>query len=66
MGRKASETGTVTCPNCSASDAIQIELTMPDASEVMFNSCHRCEHRWWVSNAEVIDLESVLEMARNK
>ncbi|HUG74106.1 MAG TPA: hypothetical protein VMM81_00325 [Acidimicrobiia bacterium] len=56
----------MTCPSCSASDAIQIELTMPDASEVMFNSCHRCEHRWWVSNAEVIGLESVLEMARNK
>lgn len=66
MGRKVGETGTVTCPSCSASDAIQIELTMPDESEVMFNSCHRCEHRWWVSNAEVIDLESVLEMARNK
>lgn len=66
MGRKTGETATVTCPSCSASDAIQIELTMPDASEVMFNSCHRCEHRWWVSNAEVIGLESVLEMARNK
>ena len=66
MVRRTSETSMVNCPSCGALDAIQIDLTMPDASEVTFNSCHRCEHRWWVSDAEVIDLDSVLDRARSK
>jgi DNA-directed RNA polymerase subunit M/transcription elongation factor TFIIS len=57
-------TSLVTCEDCGASDAIQIELTLPDGTAVNFHSCHRCEHRWWDSDGEVIDLTTVLERAR--
>jgi DNA-directed RNA polymerase subunit M/transcription elongation factor TFIIS len=65
MARR-SEALTVECSNCGARDAIQIELSLPDNSEVTFNSCHRCEHRWWESGSEVLDLTSVLEKARKR
>lgn len=57
-------TSQVTCANCGATDAIQIKLTLPDGTEVDFHSCHRCEHRWWDSDGEVLDLTTVLEKAR--
>jgi len=63
MGRKA-EPLTVQCSKCGATDAIQIEITLPDESDVTFNSCHQCEHRWWESGSEVLDLTTVLAKAR--
>lgn len=66
MARRTDDRAMVVCPSCSSEDAIQIELTLPDASEVLFNSCHRCEHRWWVSESEVLDLDTVLDKARQK
>lgn len=54
----------VECAKCGAKDAIQIEMTLPDATDVIFNSCHRCENRWWHSNGEVVDLTTVLDRAR--
>jgi len=58
------EPTTVTCSACGAADAIQIEITLPDQSDVTFNSCHRCENRWWKSGSTVLDLTTVLEKAR--
>ncbi len=66
MGRRTRDTQTVACASCGAQDAIQIEITLPDDSDVTFNSCHRCEHRWWESASEVIDLTTVLEKARRR
>jgi Zn-finger nucleic acid-binding protein len=43
---------------------IQIELTLPDGTEVDFCSCHRCESRWWNQDGEALELDTVLEMAR--
>lgn len=57
---------TVECSMCGASDAIQIEITLPDETDVTFNSCHRCEHKWWESDSDVLDLTTVLEKARRK
>ena len=54
----------VVCSSCGASDAIRIQLTLNDNTEVNFSSCHRCEHRWWDSNGEVLDLTAVLDKAR--
>jgi len=65
MGRR-SEATTVRCAECGAADAIQIEITLPDQSDVTFNSCHRCEHRWWKSGAAALDLTTVLEKARRR
>lgn len=66
MTRRASEASTVPCGKCGARDAIQIEITLPDESDVTFNSCHRCEHRWWEAGSGVIDLTAVLEKARRR
>ena len=66
MARRTRDTLTVACSSCGGEDAIQIEITLPDGSDVTFNSCHRCEHRWWESGTEVIDLNVVLEKARKK
>lgn len=63
MSRKR-ETLTAECASCGAAGAICIEITLPDETDVTFNSCHRCEHRWWESGAEVLDLTAVLEKAR--
>ena len=62
--RKAGPTAQVECADCGARDAIQIKLTLPDGTNVDFNSCHRCEYRWWNSDGEVIDLTTVLEKSR--
>ena len=36
----------LTCNTCGQNSVIQIELTLPDGSEVVFCSCHRCESKW--------------------
>lgn len=66
MTRRTREATTVACSQCGARDAIQIEITLPEDTDVTFNSCHRCEHRWWESASEVIDLTAVLEKARRR
>jgi len=54
----------VECASCGATDAIRIELSLPDDTVVHFSSCHRCEHRWWTSDGKVIDLTTVLDRVR--
>ncbi len=54
----------VACDNCGARDAIQIEMTLPDGTEVHFCSCHRCENRWWNREGEALGLDAVLDLAR--
>jgi len=62
--RRGRSTTQAECAACGSSDAIQIKLTLPDGSHVDFHSCHRCEHRWWHSDGDVIDLTTVLERSR--
>ena len=52
------------CPECGASDFIEIDLTLPDQSDVTFCSCHRCENRWWNRDGEPMPLDDVLKLAR--
>lgn len=54
------------CGSCGAADAIGIRLRLNDDVEVDFHSCHRCEHRWWNADGEVIDLTAVLDLARRR
>jgi len=54
----------VACTECGAADAIQIELTLPDGTEVEFCSCHRCENRWWNRDGKPMPLKDVLKLAR--
>ncbi len=42
------------CNTCGQSSVIEIELTLPDGSEVVFCWCHRCESKWWDRDGEVL------------
>ncbi|HEX9644797.1 MAG TPA: hypothetical protein VGC11_12475 [Acidimicrobiia bacterium] len=52
------------CTACGATNVIQIELTLPDGTEVEFYSCHQCESRWWNRDGEPLGLDAVLDLAR--
>ena len=56
----------LSCTTCGQNSVIQIELTLPDGSEVVFCSCHRCESKWWDRNGEVLDLDSLIDVARRE
>jgi len=64
MAKQAMTSDPVACTECGAPDAIQIDLELPDGTQVLFCSCHRCENRWWNSNGKELALEAVLKMAR--
>jgi len=55
---------TVACANCGGEDAIEIRLRLNGDTQVEFHCCHRCEHRWWDADGEVIDLDTVLDLVR--
>lgn len=52
------------CPECGASDFIEIDLTLADQTGVTFCSCHQCENRWWNQEGEPMPLKDVLKLAR--
>jgi len=54
------------CNTCGHSSVIEIELTLPDGSEVVFCSCHRCESKWWDRDGEVLDLDALIDVARRE
>jgi len=56
----------LSCNTCGQNSVIQIELTLPDGSEVVFCSCHRCESKWWDRNGERLDLDALIEVARRE
>ena len=47
------------CPNCASHDLIQLNLA-PSGRPVCFTTCRSCEHRWWATANETIDLDEVL------
>jgi len=56
----------LTCNTCGRNSVIEIELTLPDGSEVVFCSCHRCESKWWDRDGEVLDLDALIDVARRE
>jgi hypothetical protein len=56
--------GAMNCPQCGITDVIEIQHTLPDETEVVFFSCHRCEEKWWDRSGETLDLRDVLDMVR--
>ncbi len=65
MGRQTSNQG-LRCSTCGQESVIQIELTLPDGSEVIFCSCHRCESKWWDRDGEHLDLDALVDVARRQ
>ncbi len=64
MARNNQTTAELECKSCGSTAVIEIDLTLPDGTEVTFNSCHKCEARWWRQGAKKLDLEVVLDLAR--
>lgn len=65
MGRKMREASSrLECATCGATNVIEIELTLPDGTEVNFCSCHQCENRWWNRDGKALALDAVLDLAR--
>lgn len=64
MARKNQTTAELECKSCGSTAVIEIDLTLPDGTEVTFNSCHQCEARWWRQGKKKLDLEVVLDLAR--
>lgn len=52
------------CPQCHAPDVIEIKHTLPDETEVVFFSCHKCEEKWWDRGGDQLELGQILEMVR--
>jgi len=61
MGRKMTTSGLL-CAACGQDSVIQIELSLPDGTQVQFCSCHRCEAKWWDRDGEQLALDAVLDL----
>ncbi|MGI9585309.1 MAG: hypothetical protein ACR2N7_06930 [Acidimicrobiia bacterium] len=58
--RKAEEG--LSCTSCGESSVIQIEMKLPDGSEVVFYSCHVCEARWWDKEGESVPVDGIIDL----
>ncbi|MEA3502241.1 MAG: hypothetical protein U9R47_05650 [Actinomycetota bacterium] len=65
MGRQNTNGG-LRCSTCGQDTVIEIELKLPDGSEVVFCSCHRCEAKWWDRDGEQLDLDALVDVARRE
>lgn len=59
--KKASVDGLV-CASCGESSVIEIEMTLPDGTEVVFCSCHVCEAKWWDREGESIAVDGIIDL----
>lgn len=59
--RKASIDGLV-CTTCGEHSVIQIEMTLPNGTEVVFCSCHMCEAKWWDREGETITVDGIIDL----
>lgn len=50
------------CTSCGEDSVITIEMTLPDGSEVVFNSCHVCENKWWDREGEAIPVDGIIDL----
>lgn len=59
--KKASIDGLV-CASCGQNSVIEIEMTLPDGTEVAFCSCHVCEAKWWNRDGESIAVGGIIDL----
>lgn len=59
--RKAQGTG-LTCTSCGHMSVIQIEMSLPDGTDVVFNSCYLCENKWWDRDGELVEVEGIIDL----
>jgi len=54
------------CAACESPSVTRISITMTEGDVVDFTSCHRCEHKTYVSGGEPLPLNRVLSLAARK
>ncbi|HWL38236.1 MAG TPA: hypothetical protein VNQ77_18760 [Frankiaceae bacterium] len=54
------------CDACTSTAVTRISITMAEGDVVDFTSCHRCEHKSYVSGGEPIALDRVKALAARK
>lgn len=54
------------CDACTSTAVTRISITMTEGDVVDFTSCHRCEHKSYVSGGEPIALDRVKALAARK
>jgi hypothetical protein len=59
--RKAEAEGLV-CTSCGQTSVIQIEMKLPDGTQVMFCSCHVCEAKWWDKEGEEVSVDGIIDL----
>ncbi len=64
MTSNASNSG-LSCTSCGQNSVIEIAMTLPDDTEVVFCSCHVCEARWWDKEGERIDVDGIIDIVGN-
>ncbi len=50
------------CTSCGQSSVIQIEMKLPDGTEVIFCSCHVCEAKWWDKEGESVSIDGIIDL----
>jgi hypothetical protein len=56
----------VRCESCASPAVTRISITMAEGAVVDFTSCHRCEHKSYVSGGEPVALDRVKQLAARK
>jgi len=59
--RKATPEGLV-CTSCGQQSVITIDMTLPDGSQVIFNSCHVCEAKCGDKEGEPIPVDGIIDL----
>ena len=59
---KKASTDRLVCTTCGSDSVIQIDMTLPDGTEVVFNSCHVCEAKWWDREGESIEVDGIIDL----
>ena len=54
------------CDSCASPSVTRISITMAEGAVVDFTSCHRCEHKSYVSGGEPLELDRVKQLAARK
>jgi hypothetical protein len=54
------------CVSCESPAVTRISITMTEGDVVDFTSCHRCEHKTYVTAGEPIALDRVKALAARK
>jgi hypothetical protein len=50
------------CPNCQTRELVVIQMVV-NGEPVVLNSCSPCDLRWWQSQAGMLSLSGVLDLA---